>query len=222
MTIFFDLDGPILDVSEKYFRLYCDIVCEYGGESISKDDYWDCKRRRIPETNMLKRAGLTGSETDFMALRKSRIETESSLAYDRIWPETENMLALLAGSNELILVTLRHNRTSLMQELDRLKLSNYFSAILSAPSDSTAHEHSNIKVSLVNEAFPGIEFSGWFVGDTATDIMAGKKLGLNTAAVTYGIRTPSEFHVLAPDVLVHTPVELSYWAKLLCEGVKEK
>lgn len=222
MTLFFDLDGPILDVSEKYYRLYCDIVREYGGVALPKDDYWDSKRRRIPETVMLKRAGLTGMETDFMALRKGRIETEPCLAYDRVWPETEAMLDALAGSHALVLVTLRHDSSSLLQELDRLKLRPYFQAILSAPSDSTAHEHADTKVCLVRDAFPETILSGWFIGDTATDILAGKKLGVNTAAVSFGIRVAAELETLTPDVLVHTPAELSCWAKSLLEREKEK
>lgn len=221
MTLFFDLDGPILDVSEKYYHLYCDIVREYGGEAIPKDDYWSCKRRRISETVMLQRSGLTGAETDYLALRKGRIETETYLAHDRVWPEAEAMLADLAESHSLFLVTLRHDSASLKHELDRLKLRQYFQRIFSAPTDSTAHEHSETKVRLVREAFPETCFSGWFIGDTATDILAGKKLGMNTVAVAFGIRAPAEFEALAPDLLVHTPEELARWSKSLLVRVKE-
>lgn len=220
--LLFDLDGPILDVSEKYYHLYCDIVREYGGEAIPKSDYWDCKRRRIPETVMLQRAGLTGEETDFQVLRKRRIETGPYLAYDRVWPEIETMLAALARSHALFLVTLRHDRASLMEELDKLKLRPFFQEVLSASSDSMAHEHSDTKIRLVRDAFPETSFSGWFIGDTATDILTGKKLGMNTVAVSFGIRVPDELEALAPDLLVNTPGELCQWAKSLFEREKEK
>jgi phosphoglycolate phosphatase-like HAD superfamily hydrolase len=213
--LIFDLDGPILDVSEKYYRLYCDIVREYGGLAISKDDYWICKRQRIPETIILQRSGLTGSETDFQILRKERIESEPYLAHDRVWPEAITMLTELAEFHSLYLVTLRHDRASLIHELDRLKLRSYFQIVFSAPSDSSAHEHSETKVQLVREVFPADSFTGWFIGDTATDILAGKKLGINTVAVSYGIRTPAEFEILVPDLVVHTPNELARWSKTL-------
>ena len=51
--IFFDLDGPILDVSEKYYKVYADILSQKGFRVLSKTEYWDAKRNKIPEYDIL-------------------------------------------------------------------------------------------------------------------------------------------------------------------------
>jgi phosphoglycolate phosphatase-like HAD superfamily hydrolase len=214
MKIFFDLDGPILDVSEKYYRVYADLVTEYGSQPIPKLDYWDYKRRRIPDETILGLSGIEGWVEDYRQLRKSRIETLEYLSCDRIWPGVLPMLQELASDTSIILVTLRNSTESLKWELKTLGLLDIFTHVLSASGDNAGVEREQVKVQLVQKALGLQTFSGWFIGDTETDIRTGQLLGLRTAAVTFGIRTAEQLVTVKPDVLIETPESLIEWSQL--------
>lgn len=210
--IFFDLDGPILDVSEKYYRLYADLVSERGGLPIPKADYWNCKRQRVADEVILKLSGIEGWTPDYQNLRRERIETQNYLHYDRVWPGIPQMLSDLASQFSVVLVTLRNSPEALRWELEAFGLLSLFHHVLSASGDGARGEKAGVKVALVRNTLGFHAFSGWFVGDTETDVRAGQILGVKTAAVTFGIRTAEHLASLSPDVLIQKPQALVEWA----------
>ena len=218
MVILFDLDGPILDVSGRYYRLYSDLIARFGGRALGLEQYWELKRQRVCETDILRRSGLTGQETDFTALRRSLIEKRQYLNRDRVWPQAEAALRRLQGTARLLLVTMRHDRTALDWQLDRLGLRPLFSAVLATPSVPGAADQGLAKASLVREALGPGPFEGWFIGDTGTDILAGRELGVRTAAVAFGIRGAEELVPLAPDRLLAAPEDLDDWSSMILAG----
>ena len=48
----------------------------------------------------------------------------------------------------------------------------------------------------------------YFVGDEVRDIEAGKKVGINTIAVSWGYNTKSALDKEHPDYLIDFPLEL--------------
>ena len=66
--IFFDLDGPILDVSAKYYRVYHDLLDEFGFPSLPRDQYWEAKRNKVSDESILRK---TGAEEFVAQLSKS-------------------------------------------------------------------------------------------------------------------------------------------------------
>lgn len=51
-----DFDGPIIDVSERYYKVYeyCLEKTRYPDQSVqqlSKEEFWQLKRSRVPEKN---------------------------------------------------------------------------------------------------------------------------------------------------------------------------
>ncbi|MCH8276159.1 MAG: hypothetical protein IIA50_01265 [Bacteroidetes bacterium] len=48
MKIYFDLDGPILDVSERYYEVYKNSLPK-GSKVLNKKTYWNLKRAAVPE-----------------------------------------------------------------------------------------------------------------------------------------------------------------------------
>lgn len=216
--IFFDLDGPILDVSEKYYRVYHDIVTEWGGQPIPKSDYWDSKRQRLLDWVILQRSGLLRGKTEeadgegvesYRRLRQARIETPAYLVYDKVWPGIIQMLQALASQTSVVLVTLRHSPEMLNWELNYLGLLPHFGLVLSTSGENAVK--GQVKASMVQEVFGLKPYFGWFIGDTETDIMAGKLLGLHTAAVTFGIRTAEQLRPHSPDILIDCPEQLIEW-----------
>lgn len=196
--IFFDLDGPILDVSEKYFRVYQHVLEKFNKNSIDKKLFWELKRNREPVDNIL---DLTNAKTHFMDYKKERnrlIETEEFISYDILQPDCQKILGQLSQKYRLILVTLRGSRLMLEKELTKLDLLSYFESILS--SGQHLNPRWKIKFNLIQDYFKGdIPLNAHFIGDTETDILAGKNLNCITVAVDSGIRNQEHLKRVAPD-----------------------
>ena len=78
-TFFFDLDGPILDVSTKYYQIYVDIVKELSGTPISKEAYWQNKRNKVPESTTLIASDLHLDDLSYyQKIRKEKISRSLS------------------------------------------------------------------------------------------------------------------------------------------------
>ena len=188
MTLFLDLDGPLLDVEERYFRVHHDILAElgYSDPVDDKASYWRMKRDRRPLSAFLMEKGKSLVDEGIHRRRwLETIESEDYLDFDRIIPGAKQQLGKLSGPHTLVLVTLRRNREGLIRELECLQLRLFFRAVLCKAQrtrDSWKVRHDLIRSSLL------LEFDRWIIGDSEVDILAGKSLGLTTVAVLSGIR----------------------------------
>jgi phosphoglycolate phosphatase-like HAD superfamily hydrolase len=216
--LFWDLDGPILDVSEKYYRVYSDIVLELGGRPLPKATYWRFKRQQLPDTEILRHSTMQ-FVAQYQTLRRERIESLAYLKYDRVWPEIPPLLARLAECVPLALVTLRNRHDMVEWELEQFGLRSCFRHVLTGAEDGAVPDRAARKVSLVRECLGAGPLSGWFLGDTETDLLAGRMLGLGTVGVGFGIRTAGLLKAAQPDLFVHDMNELVEWLLTLASPV---
>src|SRR5579871_5939638 len=117
MILFFDLDGPLLDVSQRYVALHHDLLREYGRRGMEAARYWDGKRATRPEAEILAELGATDIAHLYMPRRFALIESAEYLVHDRAWPWTAACLAQLAQQSRLVMVTARADRAALLQQL---------------------------------------------------------------------------------------------------------
>lgn len=203
-----DLDGPILDVSEKYFRVYYDLVTKIGGLPLTKSEYWSFKRNRVDDTQILTFSGIPESMLgEFREKRKALIETHHYSSLDTVWDEVRDYMSTSKLAGKIMLVTLRNSSSELNRQLQHIGISNWFSNILSSSGDASGPDRHFVKTNLIRGTVPEA-FEGWFIGDTETDLRAGKALGLKTAAVSFGIRSPELLQNERPDRLFNHPREL--------------
>jgi phosphoglycolate phosphatase-like HAD superfamily hydrolase len=208
---YFDLDGPILDVSEKFHRIYSDLVTDFGGQPLTKEDYWSRKKSRQADSKILEDSRLPCSlEREYRHRRTSLIETENYWRFDQVWPEVRDAIAQSPHCGTLVLVTLRNNRPQLEAQLKHLGIDHWFRKVLSESGDAAGPDRHDVKVHLVERTF-GVAQSGWFIGDTETDLRAGKKLGLRQVAVAFGIRDAIILGKENPDLLFDQPSQLANW-----------
>jgi len=206
--IFFDLDGPLLDVSGRYATLHRDVLGELGASGMDARLYWQRKRARVSEEAILEEIGLGHLATSYEANRLSRIESAPYLAYDRAWPWTERVLQALHGQFHLVIVTVRSDRTLLLEQLQRLNLGRWFQEILSEPAGERVDEQ---KATLMRSycVRRGLRENGhWMIGDTEADVAAGHLLSMTTAAVLCGIRDREHLAGCRPDFLLRDIREL--------------
>jgi phosphoglycolate phosphatase len=210
MIVFFDLDGPLLDVSERYQILHRDLLEGMGVTPLEPDVYWQRKRQRYPEAAILKELGASDLEPLYSRRRLELIETDGYLAHDRLWPWTIPVLTALIGRYALVLVTVRSKREPLERQLTRLNLRRFFEAVLSEPATDPvdAQKSRLIRHYLSQKLLPTC--GCWIVGDTEADIGVGRLLGLRTVAVRCGIRDEERLVRMNPTYLIDDIRALPY------------
>lgn len=205
MTVFCDFDGPIIDVSERYYSTYqlglADTEASYKEQGIclhlqtlTQEQFWQMKQARLPDIEIAMRSGLQGEQVDAFVRRVSQIVNEPNLLHkDRLQPGVQWALALLHSQGvRLVLVTLRR-QTQATQILENYGLANLFSCIQGTGDDQSAyHNYSEVKKQLLAEVMAQqnvLPASAWMIGDTEADILAGQALEIPTIALTCGLRS---------------------------------
>ncbi|MFZ2631292.1 MAG: HAD hydrolase-like protein [Desulfosalsimonadaceae bacterium] len=204
---FWDLDGTIIDVSDRYYNLYKDIINDAGVDAIGKEAYWRAKCEAMPENEILKISGADAVFQNYHAKRISLIESEYYLSFDRLHEGIIPVLEYLSARFILVLVTLRSSPNQLNNELQRLSLKQYFTDTLSSGNQQSPRWQT--KYTLIQEYMLIKKGSGHFmIGDTETDMKAGKELGLKTIAVLNGIRTRRRLLQANPDIMLNSAKDL--------------
>lgn len=214
-----DLDGPILDVSGRYYKLYCDLVTELArprtkpAPLLSKSVYWDLKRGRTDEREILRVSGVTDQDfaDRYQQLRQERLESKEYLRLDTPWAGIADALRPLRRKFVLIAASLRSFSNLLLEQLEVLDLLNVFDDVVSGHVSDGTSNRGEAKARLISERYDAAATCGWFVGDTETDILAGKVLNWQTVGVSFGIRDENLLMTANPDVLLRTPEELVDW-----------
>lgn len=197
--IFVDLDGPIFDVSARYHRLHEDLVRQYGGWPFPRSVYWDCKRRMVPEMEILLRCGLSEEmAVEAEARRRKQIEDPELLELDVPWPWVGEALTEMESFGRLALVTLRSHPERLKAQIWRHPLDLFFPQILAGRGDGTPRA----KAEMIRRSGIPFDPGSVIVGDTEVDIESGRALGIRTVGLTCGIRAPELLESCAPDVLL--------------------
>lgn len=198
MKIFCDLDGTLLDIQNRHYRVYSEVTKSHGGQPLIKDEYWKLKRQKTKWSKLLPLSGLSGEDEDkFLSDFRKLIEDPEYLSIDTLTQGTMQALLDLSKDHSCILVSLRRQPANLHQQLDRLGLTKYFETILSGHSESDGYD---VKIEIISKELS--QEKDIIIGDTEADIITGQKLGLQTIAVTSGIRDQQFLKALKPDHLV--------------------
>jgi len=200
MTLFLDLDGPILDVSRRYYRVHQ--LCR-GADPPAKlgpAEFWELKRARVTMGEVLARDGVSpGEAPDYAARWRELIEAPAHLLLDQPWPGVHALLAAWRPLHQLVLVTLRQRPEALRDQLHRLQLAPLFHEILQA---SPEHPEGWREKERLLRGSPRFAAGACVIGDTEIDIRAGKLAGLRTVGVLNGIRRRGLLEAENPDYLV--------------------
>ncbi len=206
MKLFFDFDGTIIDVSEKYYKVYCHCL-DKNTKPVSKDEYWKLKQERTPEKDILEKFHPEVDIDEYIKRRLLLIERPDYLAYDEMITNVHRALIRLSRGHELYLVTLRQCHKNLVEEFERFRLQPLFVKVFSCPPSSTPWKD---KAQLIKAV---VDPSSWIIGDTEADIKGGQLLNITTCAVLSGIRTSQFLRSLQPDYMIKTISEL---VELIC------
>ncbi len=212
LWVFTDFDGPIIDVSERYYQVYQHVLREAAQSSdlipLDKKTFWDYKRATVPEKEIGIRSGLNPEQAkEFARLRKKLVHAIEYFPLDDIHPTAIAALERLQEAGVMLgVVTMRLLR-ELEPALAKFDLERFF-----APEHRYCISNDHVKDDDIRDkamllrrahrafqkATAGQEAQCYMVGDTEADILAGQKLEIPSLAVLSGIRNRDHLNKLAP------------------------
>ena len=213
LRIITDFDGPIMDVSERYYRVYqfCLETVQYPDQPLNpltKAQFWQLKRAQIPEREIGRRSGLDEIQAqDFARLRKQTVHTLPYLVHDTVVPGAiETLERVQKLGIDPVVMTMRR-----LQELDaalnqhdlarffpphhRFCLTNDY------PKTNDVQDKTILMGQALAELPPATQT--WMIGDTEADILSAKTHHIPVIAVLSGIRNRTQLLQHAPNQIVN-------------------
>jgi phosphoglycolate phosphatase-like HAD superfamily hydrolase len=207
--LFTDFDGPIMDVSERYYQVYLLCVAqvrqpEQPVQILSKSAFWDLKRAKTKEQDIAIITGLNeGNQPQrFWELRRNTVHTEPYFQHDRLIPTAISALEKMQAAGwELAVMTMRRTR-ELIPVLEKYDLARFFAPEnrFHLADDFIKTDDVTDKTNLMHQAqklLPPTEIQ-WMIGDTEADLIAAQTHGVQSIGVLSGIRDQQQLAQLKP------------------------
>lgn len=205
-TIIFDLDGPLLDVSNRYYFVHQNICKQLEVQSsLNKDEYWRGKRAQKALHNLLETYEDSPIIKAYQVKWQQQIEEKNALLFDEVFPYVKNVLKELCERYNLILVTLRKQHDAVIDEIRTKTLDKYFKNIIVVQPDRNPPDMLKYQAII---SLPNIDEHSIFIGDTEVDINAAKMLRIKSIGVLSGIRNAAIMKQLNPDYIINDIREL--------------
>ena len=191
MQIFFDLDGTLVDISQKYYRVYADITIFFGGVPMPIGTYWRMKRAHTSVSQIAAKSLLPSHvSTRFIQECIRRIELHHYTSLDTLFPYTIATLKTLAlHHHELHLISARKNSKHAHAQVERLGLVPVFISLAFGDTQQAIkpliHPHTPFMI----------------IGDTEEEIEIAKNLGGISVAVLSGIRNKKILSLYNPTYI---------------------
>ena len=212
LRIITDFDGPIMDVSERYYRVYefCLEKTRYPEQLVrllSLSEFWQMKRDCIPETEIGKISGLDENQAlAFSKLRKQTVHTQPYFEYDTpVVGAIDTLTKIQKLGIDVAVMTMRRVR-ELDFALAKCDLGKFFpeNRRYCLSNDYIKTRDIEDKPLLMKRAISELPTAvdTWMVGDTEADIAAAQKHGIKVIAVECGIRSKAQLELYQPDLIV--------------------
>jgi phosphoglycolate phosphatase-like HAD superfamily hydrolase len=224
LTVFCDFDGPLVDVSDRYYNTYQLALHEtyhyYARfeplltiNPLSKEEFWQMKQERTNDQEIALRSGLKVQQIPyFIEQVRSIVNNTSLLTKDKFHPGVNWGLALLHSQGvRLVVVTLRCQE-QVTQILINYGLLRLFSGVYGT-TDAMAAYRNNIecKTALLKQAHADHPSDrACMIGDTEADVLAAKAIGICPIALTCGIRSYHYLQQFDPDQIRNNFLTTAY------------
>lgn len=208
-----DFDGPIIDVSERYYRVYQFCLEKTRSpdqpvRQLSKSEFWKCKRSCVPERQIGMLSGLDEVQAqEFAQLRRQTVHTLPYMIHDSLVPGAVDALEKVQQAGvDLVVMTMRR-MLELEYAFNRHNLERFFpkNRCYCLNNDYVKTRDIDDKPLLMERAIAELPAASevWMVGDTEADITAAKMHGVKVIGVLCGIRDRAQLERYEPDLIVN-------------------
>ncbi len=201
----FDLDGTLIDTGRDLANAV-NFALQQAGKDILPMEKIISFVGDGARTLLTRALDQPTAEDLQLAMRHFRAHYAAHLAdFSKPYPGITDVLAHFRAKKKAVLTNKPHEFT--LPLLERLRLSQAFDFIQGGqaqlPLKPDPQSLQNILSHLKVEAARAL-----MIGDGENDILAGKAASAKTCAVTYGFRPKENLLALAPDFVIHAPLEL--------------
>lgn len=188
-TIFFDLDGTIIDVWHRYYSIMSSFFeNETGLPFPSLADYKRLKLSLTDDTSIVHRiyGKLVANQQDTMQRYKhyksNRLESMDLLDLDTMIEDFPSFAANVKGKYHLALITIRNQNEHVYLQLKRLRIYDLFDHIyvVTPLKGGNPKQRALMNIARRNDVI---------IGDSEIDIECGNRLGMSTFHVSTGLRS---------------------------------
>ena len=188
--VYFDLDGTILDVWKRTWRVYTVLAKRFNLKPIPFEKYRRLKRNQFTEYEFFEKVV---SKQKYLLLKRGLIEQEAYLDLDYVNDQIMDVIESFSKDQNIGILTYRQSRGRLIAQLAKLRISQYFERIINV--DSSKEDYLKRLATL-------------YIGDTVDDIRCAKRAGVAAVGCSWGLVHPSILSLAKPDYLVKNPREL--------------
>ena len=197
--IFLDLDGTIVDSREAYYEAARTAFQAMGLKSLEPKATLEIPRRleRKQSLNDL----IKGDTQKFLEIYL-RNYYAITLYKTRPFPNVSTTLSILSRKAKLALITMRSvTRENIMNELKHFNIAKYFTHVVTALDTRRPKPSPEALITCV-KAIDARICDCIIVGDSISDIKAGKAAGAKTVAVLSGLFFKEELAEEQPDLIL--------------------
>lgn len=220
MRIITDFDGPIMDLSDRYYHVYQLCLAQFqipvGVASaqpnreiraLTKAEFWNLKRAQTPEQEIAILSGVEPDRADaFKQWRDRHAHQLEYLHHDRIVPGAiEALDQIQTAQIDLLVMTLRRTQ-ELNAAFEQYDIARFFPASrrYCLANDYAKQGDIRDKTQLMAGAIAELpaDRDTWMIGDTEADIIAAKTHNIPVIGVLSGIRDRDRLERYQPDRIV--------------------
>jgi HAD superfamily hydrolase (TIGR01509 family) len=198
--IFIDFDGTIVDSTDAYIEA-AKIACQTVGlNPPEKQTALEIPRRL--EQHMPLTAFTNGKTEKFL---QTYYQTYYDVAKEKckLMPNVSATLQVLSEKSKLALITMRHTpKQAVLDELEYLGVRQYFTHVVTALDTAKPKPSPEALLNCV-QAFEVDIAECIIVGDSVSDVRAGKAAGAGTVALLSGLFACEELVKEAPDLILN-------------------
>jgi HAD superfamily hydrolase (TIGR01509 family) len=203
--ILFDLDGTVVDSRGAYLEAARVAFQAVGQEPPTAETALEIPKR-LEQNRPIR--DLTRADTRRFLEVYLKTFYATTQAKTRPVPGIHAALETLQRKAKLALITMRNvPKTAITKELEHFGLAHYFTHVITARDTSKPKPSPEALIKTLKAIDVQI-CECLIVGDSVTDVKAGKAAGAKTAAVLSGLYTRQELAKLNPDLILRDATQL--------------
>jgi phosphoglycolate phosphatase len=213
-TVIFDLDGTLVDSADAYFTLVELTLDHLGFPSVKRERILQAADNGDFDWNLVLPSDLPSEKThiikkeawDYLRVIYPQVFAETV----RLFPGVVQVIEGIAAKGMRMGIVTSTPRVSMAHKIHLLKesgIEHYFGALITADDAPRKKPDPDPLLACIH-SLGSIAEKSLYVGDTRSDIRAGKAAGMKTAAVLTGFDSRELLTKEAPDLILPSVADL--------------
>ncbi len=194
-----DFDGTIADAEDVMLEIYKPLAEQYNWPKLTRKDYFRLKKSSPRE--IMRWAEIKIWQLPKL-LRLGRDEYKKHAADIKLFAGMPEAITKLSEKNDIYILSSNDRET-----VAKILKNNGFNTRVTILQGSPIFGKANALKKLLKSKYAAGD--SWMIGDEIRDIEAGKKAGMNTIGVTWGLQSKAGIEKAKPDYIAKKPDDIT-------------